>query len=157
MTTKKLILPAVIGLATASGVVTSAILNTTQAANADTATTTSSQSAGNSSQSAAPDPSQGGHVGSNGTKETVLTGDAASKATAAAQAAVSGATVLRVENDADGQGTYEAHMKKSDGSLVTVYMDANFKVISTESGTGPAGQKGNQSQSSSSTSTSNSQ
>lgn len=78
------------------------------------------------------DPSKGGHQ-ANGITEQVLTGDAATKATAAAQAAVPGATVQRVENDAEG-ATYEAHMAKSDGSQVTVKMDASFKVTGTEDG-----------------------
>ena len=45
------------------------------------------------------DPAKGGHV-ANGITETVLTGDAAARATAAALAAVPGGTVQRVENDA---------------------------------------------------------
>ena len=78
------------------------------------------------------DPSKGGHQ-ANGITEQVLTGDAATRATAAAEAAVPGATVQRVENDAEG-ATYEAHMVKSDGSPVTVKMDADFKVTGTEDG-----------------------
>jgi uncharacterized membrane protein YkoI len=78
------------------------------------------------------DPSKGGHQ-ANGITETVLTGDAASKATEAAKAAVDGGTVERVENDAEG-AAYEAHVVKSDGSHVTVKMDASFKVTSVEDG-----------------------
>jgi hypothetical protein len=80
----------------------------------------------------------------NGPGETVLTGDDATKATDAALAAVPGATVIRVETDSSGVGTYEAHLKKSDGSQVTVLMDANFKVTSTVDGFGggPKGQDG---------------
>jgi len=69
----------------------------------------------------------------NGITETLLTGDSATKAKAAAEAAVPGGTVLRVENDAEG-ATYEAHVQKSDGSQVTVKMDASYKVTSTEDG-----------------------
>jgi hypothetical protein len=83
------------------------------------------------------DPSKGGHVGANGTTETLLTGDAATKATAAALAAVPGGTVQRVENDAEG-AVYEAHMLKADGTSVTVKMDAAFTVTGTEAG-GPGG------------------
>jgi len=82
------------------------------------------------------DPSRGGHV-ANGITESVLTGDAAAKATAAALAAVPGGTVQRVENDAEG-AVYEAHMLKADGTSVTVKMDANFVVTATEAG-GPGG------------------
>lgn len=78
------------------------------------------------------DPSTGGHV-ANGITETVLTGDTAAKVTAAAQAAVPDATIERVENDAEG-AVYEAHMEKADGSHVTVKLDADFNVTSTESG-----------------------
>jgi uncharacterized membrane protein YkoI len=57
------------------------------------------------------------------------------KATAAAKAAVPGATVERAETDADG-AKYEVHMKKTDGSEVTVKLDANFKVTGTVTGRG---------------------
>ena len=79
------------------------------------------------------DPHQGGHVGKNGVKDVLLTGDNAAKATSAALAAVPGGTVERVETDAEG-AAYEAHMTKADGSHVTVKMDSNFNVTTTESG-----------------------
>ncbi len=63
----------------------------------------------------------------------MLTGDTASKVTAAAQGAVSGATVDRVETDAEG-ATYEAHMTKSDGTKVTVKVNADFSVASVDDG-----------------------
>jgi uncharacterized membrane protein YkoI len=68
------------------------------------------------------------------TDETVLTGDTASKVTAAATAKVPGATVERVETDCDGHAPYEAHMVNADGSRVTVYVDKQFEVVGTESG-----------------------
>ena len=83
----------------------------------------------------ATDPTQGGHVGANGVVEKLLTGTTADKAKAAALAAVPGASIERVENDAEG-AVYEAHMVKSDGSHVTVKMDANFKVTGIETGPG---------------------
>jgi hypothetical protein len=64
-----------------------------------------------------------------------LTGDLATKAEAAALKAVPGATIIRVETDSNG-GTYEAHLKKADGSFVTVQFDADFNVTSTDSGFG---------------------
>ena len=79
------------------------------------------------------DPSQGGHIGANGVKEVRLTGSDATKATNAALAAVPGATVDRVETDAEGTA-YEAHMTKADGSRVTVKFDSSFNVTSTEDG-----------------------
>jgi hypothetical protein len=84
-------------------------------------------------QGAPRDPSQGGHVGQNGTKETLLTGADADKATAAAQAAVPGGTIQRVETDAEG-AAFEAHATKADGSQVTVKMDASFNVTGVEAG-----------------------
>lgn len=87
----------------------------------------------------------GQHAPMNGTgvppqrpDEKVLTGTDADKARAAALKAVPGATVIRVETDADG-AVYEAHLRKSDGSLVTVKMDKNFTVTATESGMGAGG------------------
>jgi hypothetical protein len=67
-------------------------------------------------------------------------------ASAAAEKAVPGATVIRAETDA-GDGVYEVHMTKSDGSLVTVKLDKSFKVTAVEDGMGlgdpaPPGQTG---------------
>ncbi len=88
------------------------------------------------------DAKQGGHVGANGSREELLTGDNAARATTAALAAVPGGTVDRVETDADG-GVYEAHMTKPDGSHVTVIFDANFQVTEIQEGRG-GGPKGRQ-------------
>ena len=63
--------------------------------------------------------------------ETPLTGDALAKVTAIAESKVTGGTVVRVETDADGNATYEAHMTKADGSPVTVYVDSSFQYVST--------------------------
>lgn len=78
------------------------------------------------------DPAKGGHIGSNGKKEELLTGTAAEKVSAAASKAVAGGTIERVETDAEGSA-YEAHMTKSDGSRVTVKLDSNFIVTSVNS------------------------
>jgi hypothetical protein len=80
------------------------------------------------------DPRKGGHVGQNGKKEELLTGDVAQKVTAAALSAVPGGTIQRVETDAEGS-PYEAHMTKADGTRVTVKFDSNFKVTHTEDDT----------------------
>jgi hypothetical protein len=66
--------------------------------------------------------------------ETLLTGDAAAKVRAAALAKVSGGTIERVETDADGHAAYEAHMVRSDGSRVTVYVNKSFDVVGVENG-----------------------
>jgi hypothetical protein len=78
-----------------------------------------------------PDPARMSH----GPGETVLTGAAASRARAAARAAVPGARVIRVETDSGG-AVYEAHLRKSDGTLVTVKLDKGFHVTGTQSGFG---------------------
>ena len=106
-----------------------AVAGVASAANNPTTTTSSSSST-------APNPATLTH----GPGETLLTGTALANATAAAEAAEPGATIIRVETDSGG-ATYEAHMTKADGSIVTVKMDATFKVTSIESGfgTGPSG------------------
>jgi uncharacterized membrane protein YkoI len=71
--------------------------------------------------------------------ETVLTGDTKSKVQAAAEAKLPGATVVRVETDADGNAAYEVHMVKSDGTPATVYVDEQFGVVGVETGM-PGGQ-----------------
>jgi Peptidase propeptide and YPEB domain len=76
--------------------------------------------------------------------ETLLTGATASKVRAAAVAKEPNATVSRVETDADGHAAYEVHMVRSDGTLVTVYVDKQFEVVGVETGTaGRAGQPSN--------------
>jgi hypothetical protein len=67
--------------------------------------------------------------------EKELSATDAAKVKAAAEAAVAGGTVFRVESDA-GDGKYEAHVAKADGTLVTVKFDANFKVIAVQDGMG---------------------
>ena len=64
--------------------------------------------------------------------ETPLTGDALAQVTAAAQAKVSGGTIIRVETDADGNALYEAHMTNASGAPVTVYVDKDFNVVSVQ-------------------------
>lgn len=80
-----------------------------------------------------PDPAAMRH----GPNETPLTGSDLQKADAAARAAVPGATIIRAETDSSGAAKYEVHMKKSDGTEVTVQLDSNFKVVNTVSGLGP--------------------
>jgi hypothetical protein len=132
---KKLMLPAAVGFAGFLGVSGASLLSSFPA---NAASTTSGTSSANTTAAADPpdqqDPSKGGHT-ANCITEALLTGDTAAKAKAAAEAAVPGGTVQRVENDAEG-ATYEAHVTKSDGTRVTVKMDASFKVTGTETGMG---------------------
>ena len=69
----------------------------------------------------------------NGITEEILTGDTATSVQAAVLAAQPGATINRMETDAEG-AVYEAHVTLADGSDATVKLDANFTVTGTESG-----------------------
>jgi uncharacterized membrane protein YkoI len=115
---------AAIGAAALGG---SAIAN---AASSGTNTTASSATQTQRAPPAQRDPSLGGHQ-ANGKTEKLLTGDTASKVEAAAKAKVPGGTIERVETDADTGSPYEAHIKKTDGTEVIVYVDANFNVTGT--------------------------
>jgi len=67
--------------------------------------------------------------------ESSLSSADAATVKAAALKAVPGGTVYRIEADA-GDGAYEAHMTRSDGSLVTVKLDKSFTVTAVEDGMG---------------------
>jgi uncharacterized membrane protein YkoI len=127
---KAMLSGALLGATIAGGAVGASVVGSAQAQTGSSSSSSSTTAPTDSG--TAPDPSQGGHT-ANGITETVLTGDTATKVTAAAQAAVPGATIDRVENDAEG-ATYEAHMTKSDGSKVTVKINADFSVASIEDG-----------------------
>ena len=100
-------------------------------------TSSSSSTAAPAAFTAAPPAANaGGPWGAQRSDETLLTGDTATKVEAAAKAAVSGGTIVRVETDADGHALYEAHMTKADGTEVTVKMDASFTVTGTVNGRG---------------------
>jgi hypothetical protein len=96
-----------------------------------------SGSSGNSTSTAAGSPSTAadsqGPRGGQRSDETLLTGDTAEKVRAAALAELDGATIERVETDADGHAAYEAHVVKSDGTPATVYVNEQFEVVSVES------------------------
>jgi hypothetical protein len=108
--------------------------------NGSSTTTPSTTTPSATAPSAPPAPS-GRPWGHQRSDETVLTGAAASKVTAIAEQKVPGGTVIRVETDADGNAAYEAHMVKSDGTPVTVYVDKDFNFVSVETG-GPGGHGG---------------
>lgn len=142
---KKTVLAGALVASTLAGGAVGAALISGSANAADAPSTTTPAANGNTSNpsSSAPpafDPTKGGHT-ANGITEQLLTGDTADKARAAAQAAVPGGTIERVETDAEG-AKYEAHVKKSDGSEVTVKMDADFKVTGVETGPGGPGGPG---------------
>ena len=68
--------------------------------------------------------------------ETLLTGTVKDKVTAAAKAKEPGATIERVETDAEG--VYEAHMVRADGTPIIVQVDKSFAVTAVQTG-GPGG------------------
>ena len=94
--------------------------------------TTTSTAASTAAPAAPPGANGGAPWGHERSDETLLTGDALSKVTAIANSKVPGGTIVRVETDADGVATYEAHMTKSDGTPVTVYVDSNFQFVSVQ-------------------------
>jgi hypothetical protein len=94
----------------------------------------SGSSSSSSSASAAAAPSARQPWGPQRSDETPLTGDTAAKVRELALAKVPGGTIVRVESDADGNAAYEAHMVRSDGSPVTVYVSKQLEVVSVQSG-----------------------
>ncbi|HTS73259.1 MAG TPA: hypothetical protein VMG74_06070 [Gaiellaceae bacterium] len=92
----------------------------------------SGSSSGSGSAAAAPSPAH--PWGPQRSDETPLSGDTAAKVRELALAKVPGGTIVRVETDADGNAAYEAHMVRSDGSLVTVYVSKQLEVVSVQSG-----------------------
>jgi uncharacterized membrane protein YkoI len=74
-----------------------------------------------------------------GPRQTLLTGADLASATAAALAAQPGATVVRAEQGGPQGAAFEVHLKKADGSPVTVLLNSSFSVIGTETGFGPHG------------------
>ncbi|HYT79092.1 MAG TPA: hypothetical protein VEQ37_07525 [Actinomycetota bacterium] len=124
----------------AAGLFAGAILAGTHLAGAQSATSTPSATTSAPPANGSTDPAKLGH----GPGETLLTDGTANKVKAAAIAAVPGGTIIRVETDSAGS-PYEAHVRKSDGSIVTVKIDKDFKVTSTESGFGAGGPRSGQS------------
>lgn len=123
-------LTATAAIAIGLGVGSYGIASAANGSNSSTTTTTTTPSATAPSTPSAPNASR--PWGGQRSDETPLTGDALAKVKAVALAQVPGGTVFRVETDADGNATYEAHMTKSDGTPVTVYVDSNFNFVSVE-------------------------
>src|SRR4051794_7019315 len=88
---------------------------------------------GGSTPSATKPPSGRNGIPPQRSDEKVLTGDTAAKVKAAALKKVPGASVIRVETDAEGS-PYEAHLRKSDGSEVTAKVNKAFEVTKVEQG-----------------------
>jgi hypothetical protein len=130
-----------VGLTLGGGAVGAALAAGSSSAAPAATYATPSGSPGGTSTGQPPSGTPSGPHQANGITETLLTGTTKSKAEAAAKAAVPGGTIVRSETDADG-AKYEVHMTKSDGSQVTVLLDANFKVTATDAGMGPGGPGG---------------
>ena len=123
------------GIATAA--TTTATATSPSTGSSSTQGTPPSGAKGTPPAGAAQDPATMTH----GPNETLLTGTQLQQATAAATAAVPGATVIRAETDSSGASPYEVHLKKADGTDVTVELNSSFGVITTLTGfgAGPAG------------------
>jgi uncharacterized membrane protein YkoI len=114
----------------AAGLVTAGVLAGGVLASSMTASAQSPTATTGSTTAAAPRGQRAG--------ETLLTGTDLATARAAALKAVPGATVVRVETDADG-AVYEAHVTKADGTAATVTFDKSFTVTAVEAGMGGGG------------------
>jgi len=102
------------------------------AASSPSSTPSNSTEQGAPAQNGRPQP---GGANSVRDDEKSVSATVAAKLRAAALKAVPGGTVYRIETDA-GDATYEAHMKKADGTLVTVKFDQSLAVARVESGMG---------------------
>jgi hypothetical protein len=120
----------------AAGTLTGGILASTMSASAATTTPSTSPSTSGPAAGSARAAVQG-HGGAAPVRsdEKALSAADAATVRAAALKAVPGGTVYRVETDA-GDGTYEAHMTKADGTLVTVKLNKAFAVTKVETGMG---------------------
>jgi uncharacterized membrane protein YkoI len=127
-----------LGSAVAGGI-SMTTLGSASAASNTTATVAAAAPAAATDPATAADPAPAtpavpaGPHQANGITETILTGDEATKVQAAVLAAQPGATIDRMETDADG-AVYEAHITLADGSDATVKLDANYTVTATETG-----------------------
>jgi hypothetical protein len=127
----------------AGGIVATAIGASAATTSPTTPSTTSTAAGGTTATDAHRGP--GGASPVRGDEKSLSSADAAT-VKAAALKAVPGGTVYRVETDA-GDGEYEAHLTKSDGTRVTVKLDKDFAVTKVEDGMGagdpaPAGRPG---------------
>jgi hypothetical protein len=118
-----------------AGAVAGGILAGTLSANAATTDTSSSGSTSTSSPAAA-DSSAPANDGSSSVRSDEKAVDSTLAATLTQKAeAKTGGTVYRVETDA-GDGTYEAHVTKTDGTRVTVKFDGSGNITAVEDGMG---------------------
>jgi hypothetical protein len=115
----------------AAGAISGGVLASTLSASASSNASTAAVS---SSAGEARTPGSGGAQPVRPDEKSVSS-DTAATLRAAALKTVPGGTVYRIETDA-GDAVYEVHMKKADGSLVTVKFGKDLKVTKVESGMG---------------------
>jgi len=111
---------ALVGAAVVGGAVGANVVGTAGAQ------TSSSSSSSTTAQAPTNMPAHGSADHENA--ETAVTGDAASKAQAAAVASVGSGTAGDVTTDFTGQG-YETIVTKTDGTQVEVHLDSSFNVM----------------------------
>jgi hypothetical protein len=126
----------------AAGVVAGGVLAGTLGASAATSSSSStsgssgtSSSSGSSSSTATKPPANAHGSAPLRSDEKAVSSTIAAQLTQKALAKVPGGKVYRVETDA-GDGAYEAHMTKADGTEVTVKFDKNLNVTAVETGMG---------------------
>ena len=120
----------------AAGVAAAATGSTTSPGASSSSSTASTPSGSSAGTPPAGVPGGDPAAMAHGPNESLLTGVQLQEATSAAMSAVPGAAVVRAETNSSGASPYEVHMKKSDGSYVTVDLDASFKEMSTIDGFG---------------------
>jgi hypothetical protein len=118
----------------ATGAISGGVLAGTLSASASSTTAANRSTASSPPAGPAKRPGPGGAQPVRPDEKSVSSATAATLR-AAALKAVPGGTVYRIETDA-GDGVYEAHMTKADGSLVTVKFSKNLTVTKVESGVG---------------------
>jgi uncharacterized membrane protein YkoI len=129
---------ALVGAGLAIGVIGATALGATAQTTAGTGTTASSAPGGSQSNPAANTrqaPRDLHGAAPVRTDEKALSAAKTAILKAAALKAVPGGTVYRVETDA-GDGVYEAHMTKANGTEVTVKFNSQLQVTKVESGMG---------------------
>jgi hypothetical protein len=137
MDTKKA--PWTIGLV-AAGAIAGGVLASSLSASAATDTTSTGTASSTAATTTDPPANQFGSAPVR-SDEKAVSSTVAAKLTAAALKAVPGGSVYRVETDGDG-AAFEAHMKKADGTLVTVKFDSSYNITGTEDGMGAGGPGG---------------
>ncbi len=119
-----------------AGAIAGGILAGTLSANAATDSSTPTSSSSSSSSTGGSSSAPADQFGSTPVRGDEKALDATLAATLKQKAEqATGGTVYRVETDA-GDAAYEAHVRKSDGSLVTVKFDRSGAITATEDGMG---------------------